>query len=255
MSSIDTVFQIQGLVQTIYQNAQNPGNFNPAENEANIQRLGFLVRDMVSTARSESNLTLQRQASHALNRVAQRPVNSGPYTAPLRQASLPPRYNPTEKSKVVSQAKLEENCPEDCAICQEQPKVKDSICTECNHWYCKTCWNDWMNSSTGNKKCPTCRKDMPRVTAFKARATTKVSGPLSRPAVKSRPTLIIEDDPRPSLFDELDDDVTHMSASIDEFVPASRPTLNPTPTLNQTPSLFDELDDDVTHMSASIDDF
>jgi hypothetical protein len=31
-----------------------------------------------------------------------------------------------------------------------------------------------MNAERSNKKCPTCRKDMPRTTSFKARAVRRL---------------------------------------------------------------------------------
>lgn len=83
------------------------------------------------------------------------------------------RNNPIERSKVIARKKLEEPCPYDCSICQETPKHKDAVCTECNHYYCKGCWESWMNAEGSNKKCPTCRKDMPRITIFKARAPNR----------------------------------------------------------------------------------
>ena len=83
------------------------------------------------------------------------------------------RNNPIERSKVIARRKLEEPCPMECSICQETPKYKDAICTECNHYYCKGCWESWMNAEGSNKKCPTCRKDMPRITVFKGRAPNR----------------------------------------------------------------------------------
>lgn len=109
------------------------------------------------------------------------------------------RYNPCEKTKVIAKAKLEETI--DCAICQETPKVKDCILTECNHYFCKGCWNRWMNVERSNKKCPTCRKDMPRITSFKARASSKSA------VAPARRVIIIEDD----------DDVSHISDTLDSF--------------------------------------
>jgi hypothetical protein len=88
-------------------------------------------------------------------------------------ARLPVRNNPLEKSKILAKKKLEEACPLSCAICFETPKYKDAVCTECNHYYCKTCWSNWMNAERSNKKCPTCRKDIPITTSFKARATKR----------------------------------------------------------------------------------
>lgn len=99
---------------------------------------------------------------------------------PTQVFTPPPRRNPLEKSKVIAKKKLEEACPQECAVCQDIPKYKDAVCTDCNHYYCKSCWSSWMNAERSNKKCPTCRKDMPRTTSFKARVT-------------KRRTLIIED--------------------------------------------------------------
>lgn len=115
---------------------------------------------------------------------------TGPMTAPLR-SNPTHRYNPLEKTRIIARKKLEDSCPTECAICQETPKHKDAVLTECNHYYCKGCWQSWMNTERSNKKCPTCRKDMPRITAFKARATKLLTGPASAPI---RRPIIIEDD-------------------------------------------------------------
>jgi len=85
----------------------------------------------------------------------------------------PVRNNPVERSKVIARSKLEEFCPTECSICQETPKYKDAVYTECSHYYCKGCWQSWMNTDGSNKKCPTCRKDMPIITTFKARAPNR----------------------------------------------------------------------------------
>jgi hypothetical protein len=77
------------------------------------------------------------------------------------------------RSKVIARRKLEESCPTECSICQETPKYKDAVCTECNHYYCKGCWDSWVNAEGSNKKCPTCRKDMPGITSFKGRAPNR----------------------------------------------------------------------------------
>jgi hypothetical protein len=77
------------------------------------------------------------------------------------------------RTKVIARRKLEEPCPAECSICQETPKYKDAVCTECNHYYCKECWDSWINAEGSNKKCPTCRKDMPIITSFKGRAPNR----------------------------------------------------------------------------------
>jgi hypothetical protein len=81
--------------------------------------------------------------------------------------------NLIERSKVIARRKLEEACPAECSVCQETPKYKDAVYTECSHYYCKGCWESWMNAEGSNKKCPTCRKDMPRITVFKGRAPNR----------------------------------------------------------------------------------
>lgn len=91
--------------------------------------------------------------------------------------------NPLEKTVIIAKKKLETVCPEMCAICHETPKFKDVIRTECNHYYCNVCWEEWMNTERSNKRCPTCRKELPRITSYKARVT------------KPKPrTIIIEDE-------------------------------------------------------------
>lgn len=76
-------------------------------------------------------------------------------------------YNQVETAKVVSKKKLEETI--DCPICQESPKIKDCILTECGHYFCRGCWNDWMTRTSSSKDCPCCRTIMPEITGFKSR--------------------------------------------------------------------------------------
>ena len=80
---------------------------------------------------------------------------------------------PREKSKAITNKKLKESCPTECAICQETPKYEDAVRTKCNHYYCKKCWECWMDAATSNKSCPTCRNDKPQATSFRARAARK----------------------------------------------------------------------------------
>jgi hypothetical protein len=86
---------------------------------------------------------------------------------------LTPVAQTTTKAKVIAKKKLEEQCPSECAICQEAPKYKDALCTDCNHYYCKPCWNVWMNAANSNHSCPTCRKSNPNTTTYRHRASPK----------------------------------------------------------------------------------
>lgn len=91
----------------------------------------------------------------------------------------PTTYIATTKVKVISKKRLEENCQSECVICIDTLKYKNAIRTECNHYYCHECWNQWMKCSTS---CPTCRMDRPRTTRFKGRTVCK------------KPAFIIEED-------------------------------------------------------------
>lgn len=130
-------------------------------------------------------LIMVRNRRNTIQPVA--PPQPGPYIAPLRPAT---RYNPLEKTKTIPKKMFEDNCPMECAICQDTPKYKDAVKTDCGHFYCKECWNSWMNAVGSNHKCPTCRKEMPRTTAYKQRKTKPLTGPISAPTR----TLIIEED-------------------------------------------------------------
>ena len=115
--------------------------------------------------------------------------NSGPYTAPLRPPEQ--RRNPLEKTVTIKKAEFDAICTDLCPICIEPQKKGDTIMTDCNHEFCKPCYNSWMTAFTSNHTCPTCRKLMPRVTSFKIRTTKKLTGPASAPA---RRAIIIEED-------------------------------------------------------------
>ena len=95
----------------------------------------------------------------------------GPYTAPLRPVV---RRNPLEKMVTIKKADFEAPCIDSCPICLDIHKKGDSLTTECNHEFGKDCYNFWMNSLSSNKKCPTCRKDCPKVTYYKTRKTKPI---------------------------------------------------------------------------------
>lgn len=159
----------------------------------------FLAISTMVIVNRENAMDQRMQQAIASRNVTVRRPRQGPYTqgtAFATQLSVQQgqraatRYNPLEKTKVIAKKKLEEACPTECAICQETPKYKDAVCTDCTHYYCKTCWSGWMTTTGSNKSCPTCRKDLPRVTSYKARASTKTAGPLIQSG--GRPVMIIE---------------------------------------------------------------
>ena len=161
--------------------------------DANLEYLQFelfnTISNMVSINRQNAaTRAMAERMQHAIaqgNVTIRRPT--GPYTTPLLN-----RRNPLEKTVVIAKKKLDSLCPDACAICQETPKYKDAVCTECEHYYCKICWNSWMTAERSNKKCPTCRKDMPRTTSYKVRGSKRLTGPMTEPM--RRQLVIIEDD-------------------------------------------------------------
>lgn len=53
-----------------------------------------------------------------------------------------------------------------CSICLELPDYNDLLKTNCNHYYCKTCYDGWMqicikHNTTYDISCPNCRKKNP----------------------------------------------------------------------------------------------
>jgi hypothetical protein len=130
----------------------------------------------------------QRNFIENVTRLQQMTATTTPIPVSRTVSRPPVRSNPLENIAIVAKKKLEDDCPNDCAICQERPKFKDAVCTECEHYYCKTCWTGWMDAEGSNKSCPTCRKEMPRTTSYKARASSK---PV---AARARPMIIEEDD-------------------------------------------------------------
>jgi hypothetical protein len=112
-------------------------------------------------------------------------INRQVATAPETQRAS--RIQPAQRKrfaavKVLSKKDLEENCVSECSICNDRPKYKNAILTECKHYYCRDCWNEWMHYST---TCPTCRMNVPRTTSFKGRAAPKKA--------TQNPVIVIED--------------------------------------------------------------
>lgn len=44
-----------------------------------------------------------------------------------------------------------------CPVCNDELTVANSVSTECNHQFCKTCFWKWIKSSN---TCPLCRKSV-----------------------------------------------------------------------------------------------
>lgn len=82
-------------------------------------------------------------------------------------------YPNLNKVRAIGRVKFNADCKEACGICLDTHKKRESVTTECGHEYCKQCWFSWMSNTTGNQKCPTCRKCHPKTTTFKLMADRK----------------------------------------------------------------------------------
>ena len=62
-----------------------------------------------------------------------------------------------------------------CSICLELPDYNDLLRTNCNHYYCKKCYDGWMQTcikygTTYDVSCPNCRKKNPKIQEYVIKA-------------------------------------------------------------------------------------
>lgn len=143
MSADRLCAQIVELVNQL--NALSKDYNSPDDMVASIQsRIAVLTSTMVDINRE--NAYYERIEQHGFRGVG---IITGP------------------KVKTISREKLEEVCPSECSVCFEEVQFKNAVVTNCGHYYCKGCWNTWMNAAGTNKCCPTCRAHEPMVTTFR----------------------------------------------------------------------------------------
>lgn len=158
MSALEQFSEANRLLETLFQTGHRISSAN----------VNWLILQLTERAHRMVNFN-----ARDLSRIEGRRTYFQRTQLPRQTPRQIPRQipRPMEKSNVIAKKKLEEVTPMECAICQETPKYKDAVCTECQHYYCKACWQTWMNAPESNRSCPTCRKDMPTVTSFRARAS------------------------------------------------------------------------------------
>ena len=117
----------------------NLGHLLTSDNvEFIIHELGVHINQMVFYNRVEYNrLEYNHSIVEAVQAALTPTTTLSAVTLPSRSvlplAAQPIRHNPLEKIKVISKKKLDESCPQECAVCQDTPNYKDAVCTECNH--------------------------------------------------------------------------------------------------------------------------
>jgi hypothetical protein len=140
----------------------------------------------IRTARHQQRLTAQRERAQQARAVAQNTVD---LTVPTRAARVLPvdRMFPVSgltklKSKALKKSELESQMPDNCGICLEVNTRSNSILTDCGHGFCKTCFDQYIESirvkprQERQLKCPMCRKFGPKCTEFRPRKAP-VRGP------------------------------------------------------------------------------
>lgn len=113
--------------------------------------------DDVSRIRFEINFVIARLCMNMRSALAIERMNPTPATTTRV-------YKPTRKYKRISATDYDAETEDPCAVCMEKQKKGHTITTECNHTFCKPCWNSWMN--TNNRTCPCCRKQCKNITAY-----------------------------------------------------------------------------------------
>ena len=136
--------------------------------QVRLDRIGamsliYSLSDMTTTLSDDDLSSLRLQISFILARLA---MNRRSALAIERMNPKPTTrvYKPTRKYKRITATDYEAVNTDPCAVCIENQKKGDTITTECNHSFCKPCWNSWMD--TNNRTCPCCRKLCKSITVY-----------------------------------------------------------------------------------------
>ena len=100
--------------------------------------------------------------------------NIVPPAQPIAAAAPPaqPRRQ-NRNSLIVTREEYERDCNDECPICMEKYKVKQSVETSCKHLFCNSCFqNTFRNVPQGvRKNCPICRQNIVHTFKYTTRAT------------------------------------------------------------------------------------
>jgi len=99
------------------------------------------------------------------------------------------------KTIALKKSELEAQMPDSCGICMEVNTRANSMVTECGHGFCKTCFEQYIESirakptsSERELRCPMCRKVGPKCTEFRSRKT-----PVRKPREGAAPAAVTEE--------------------------------------------------------------
>jgi hypothetical protein len=155
--------------------AENPPGINILNRLLAVRDRTLAEQDTRPQTPNQSTVPILPAATNqpaAQLRPAARPTATPAAPAPF-DWSLPQHSSTKKKLKVIAKAKFNGDCEQECGICFEIHKKRDTLTTSCDHVYCISCWSTWMNARNSNKTCPTCRLFLPSATYYKIRATKK----------------------------------------------------------------------------------
>lgn len=108
-----------------------------------------------------------------LNRIRRLETQPSEFVAP--PSLVPRKKKPTGmkiKTKTITPTELETILEDDCGICIQPHKKKDTFTCSCNHIFGKVCFNAWMKiCKTHNNiiSCPLCRVEVIHTVTFHAK--------------------------------------------------------------------------------------
>lgn len=168
---------IQGIPEDIIRES-----FNRLSSEISmIQQVIGTVR--LQHRREVRNIERQRVSQQLVASIELDPVSieQHPALEPASELVVRPRRVciPRMKKpvfKTLKKADFGAIMPDNCGICLETKTRGETITTCCGHNYCKTCFEQLVESRKNRQSradrvvhCPHCRKENPQVTAFKTR--------------------------------------------------------------------------------------
>jgi hypothetical protein len=162
--------QLERAIDGIVGSAREMVRRRVAENPPGINIINRLlaVRDRVQAPPVAAPVARPAAELRPASRPTARPAAPAPF-----DWSLPQHSSTKKKLKVIAKAKFNGDCEQECGICFEIHKKRDTLTTSCDHVYCISCWSTWMNAINSNKACPTCRLFLPSATYYKIKATKK----------------------------------------------------------------------------------
>ena len=175
---ISLLLTIQGIPEDIIRES-----FNRLSSEISMiqQVLGMVRLQHRREVRNIERQRVQQQLVATITELDPVSIEQHPALEPVSEPVVRPRRVciPRMKKpvfKTLKKADFGAIMPDNCGICLETKTRGETITTCCGHNYCKTCFEQLVESRKTRLSpadrvvhCPHCRKENPQVTAFKMR--------------------------------------------------------------------------------------